>query len=931
MPLELQPAATDSQTPVATGRLRVLEKAVYRGPNLHSRGPLIRIQVDLGALEDWPTNRLPGFTDRLLELLPSLEGHGCCFHEAGGFIRRLREGTWLGHVAEHIALELQTLAGSPVSRGKTRSVRGRPGVYDIMYVYNAEAVGLLAGRRALELVNSLLPEALRGVRGLDMLHREDPRPAGATFELEPALAELTRVARRTGFGPTTASLVKEARRRGIPVQRLDEFSLVQLGWGRRQEFLRASITGRTSHIAVENAGNKNLTRSLLLDAGLPAPRGVSVRDAEDAVREADRLGYPVVTKPLDGNHGRGVSIGLKTPDEVRWGFDQAIREGRRVIVEQFFEGKDHRILVVGGQVVAVAERVPAHVVGDGASTISQLIDEVNTDPRRGVGHEQVMTRIKVDDHVREVLARDGLDVGSVPAAGQTVFLRATANLSTGGTAVDRTDVIHPENVSIARRAALAVGLDVAGIDFLAPDITRSVRETGGGIVEVNAAPGFRMHLEPSEGQARNVAKPVIRMLFPTGAGRVPVTAVTGTNGKSTTCRMVAMILREAGLNVGLTNTSGVYVNDERISTGDATGPKSARRVLSDPTVDAAVLETARGGLLREGLAFDRCDVGAVLNVQADHLGLKGIENLADLGRVKGVIVENVRRDGTSVLNADDPYTARMTKRARGRIAWFSMQGAEDMPGFLRRHLEDGGLAAVRSPDGRDLVIWDAGQAHTLMPAAQIPATMSGMAEFNVANALAAALIAYAQGIGIEVIRAALAKFTSSFEQSPGRLNIHDAHGFRVILDYAHNPAGLTALTEMIERMRKDHARVIGMISIPGDRRNEDILEMGHIAAHAFDDLVFRERPDGRGRPSGEVMALLSKGALEAGFPPDRMQRVIGEAEAAEAAMAMARPGDLVVLTPTDIESVWASVLAFQPQAMQRGDQLAVLGGEPPHG
>ena len=896
--------------------MRVIERGVYRGAHLYSLTPMIRIKLDLGSLEAWPSNRLPGFAERLLAVLPGLHGHGCCFRRPGGFVRRLEEGTWIGHVAEHIALELQSLSGPRVTRGKTRSVRGEEGVYNVMYAYREEELGLLAGRLALQLVESLLPSELQGAKGLDRIYRDQDEPAlQQAFDLQAALKALKSVHRRKALGPTTLSLAQEAERRGIPVLRLDDQSLVQLGTGRHQKRIRASITSLTSQIATDAAGDKDLTKSLLSAAGLPVPRGDVVRHAGDAVRAAERIGYPVVVKPLDGNHGRGVSIDLSTPEEVTQAFEEAARHSRRVIVEHCFKGKDHRILVVNGEVVAVAERVPAHVVGDGARSIEALVDEVNRDPRRGEGHENVMTRIKINDHARGILAKAGLSPESVPAPGRVVFLSDTANLSTGGTAVDRTDDIHPENALIARRAARTIGLDVAGIDFIAPDIARSVRETGGGIIEVNAAPGFRMHLQPSEGRPRNVARAVIDMLFPRGVPtRIPVLAITGTNGKSTTSRMIGHILRAHGLNVGLTSTTGIYVNGDRVVEADASGPWSARAVLRDPSVDVAVLETARGGILREGLGFSECDIGLVTNVQPDHLGLKGIDTLEDLGWVKSVVVEAVHRNGTSILNADDPIAAGMRRRAGGRIAYFSLRGDADMPDFLREHIEDGGLAVVREPGaipGGEIVIHDEGDAIHLMRAAEIPATLDGLAEFNVQNALGAIAMAHAAGVPVKVIRMALSTYSTSFEQNPGRLNVFDGHGFRVILDYAHNPAGLKALGELILKMRPRHRRVIGMINIPGDRRDEDMREMGALAARYFDEIIFREDPARRGRKPGEIVTLLAEGALSAGFPEERITRILDEDEAAKLCLRRAQPGDLVVLTPTDLEAMWRQVLDFR--------------------
>jgi cyanophycin synthetase len=587
-----------------------------------------------------------------------------------------------------------------------------------------------------------------------------------------------------------------------------------------------------------------------------------------------------------------------------------------VIVEQFYDGRDHRILVINGKLVAVAERVPAHVVGDGTRSIDQLIEIVNQDPRRGDGHEKVMTKIKVDAHVKEYLARSGLRTDSVPARGEVVMLRATANLSTGGTAIDRTNEIHFDNAEIARRAAKIVGLDIAGIDFVCPDISRSVRETGGGVIEVNAAPGFRMHLEPSEGAPRDVARPVIDMLFPRDAkSRIPIFAITGTNGKSTTARMIKHVLRYTGCTVGLTSTTGVYVNDVLVAEGDATGPRSARLVLRDPTVDVAVLETARGGILREGLGYDEADIGTVLNISADHLGLKGINSLDDLANVKSLIVETVKRRGTSVLNADDPLCVKMARRARGRITWFSLNGSE-MPEHLRRHIEDGGTAVVREPghEGGIIVLYRDYQREAVMKAADIPATLHGMASFNIANALACIAMAVAHEVPLLTIRSALTTFQSSFEQNPGRLNVHDEHGFRVIVDYAHNAAGLMALGEVVRGLRHRYKRTIGTVSIAGDRRDEDIVELGRIAGGIFDELIFREDPYTRGRPRGEIMSLLKQGAVEAGTPQQVIHLIPGEPESTAEALRTARPGELVVITPTDVFGCWKQVCAFRAES-----------------
>lgn len=894
--------------------LNVLGHTIYRGAHYYSHTPMIRIMVDLGRLEDWPTSRLQGFTDKLLAALPGLKRHRCSRGRAGGFVERLREGTWLGHVAEHVALELQCEIGTRVTRGKTRSVKGRPGVYNVMYAYDDEEVGLAAGRIALELVNSLLPERLAGIDGLEGL-----ASLKGAFDLAARRTQLKSLAARRALGPTTQALVDEARRRDIPVTRLERGSLIRLGQGRYQQLIRASITGRTSMLATEAAGDKDYTKQLLAAHGIPVPSGEVVRDEEGALDAATRLGYPLVTKPRDGNHGRGITTGILDPRQLRAGFHAARAQAKagEVIVERFFAGRDHRILVVDGKVVAVAERLPAAVRGDGVSTIEQLVEEVNRDPRRGLGHEKVMTRIKLDAAAIDLLAREGLSPASVPERGQSVVLATTANISTGGTAIDRTNEVHTDNAAIAARAAMALGLDVAGVDFIAPDIAKPVRETGGGVIEVNAAPGFRMHLEPSEGASRDVARPVIEMLFPRGSrARVPIFAITGTNGKSTTARMLRHIFRFTGKIIGMTSTAGAWVGDTLIVPGDATGPRSARMVLSDPCVEVAILETARGGILREGLGYGEADVGAVLNVTADHLGLKGIDTIEELAEVKSLIVESVRRRGASVLNADDPLTRKMARRAGGKVTWFSLHGGdEEMAPWLRDHIEAGGAAVVREPgpDGGTIVLHREALREVILPANSIPATLHGLATFNIANALAAAAMAAAHGISLPTIRTALGTFQSDFEQNPGRLNVHDAHGFRAIVDYAHNVAGLEALGVVIEGLKHRHQRAIGVISVPGDRRDEDILAMAQISAQLFDELVFREDPVTRGRPRGELLGLLKRGAEESGFLRGSVRAVQSEPEANAIGLALAGPGDLLVLTPSDVAGCWKQVVEFRPE------------------
>ncbi len=873
--------------------MKVLETRVYRGPNLYGYRPVIRLTVDLEELEEYPSDRIPHFVDRLVHHVPSLHDHTCSYGVKGGFVRRLREGTWMGHILEHVSLELQCLAGTPVTYGKCRST-GEPGIYHVIYSYDEERVGLRASDIARKLLLSLLPAEL-------------PSAYTEPFDFQKEREGLARLAEKIALGPSTRSLVDEARKRGIPYLRLNDQSLVQFGWGRHQKRIQATVTSETRHIAVEIAQDKELTNKLLYDAGLPVPKSELVYDEDEAVEAAEKIGYPVVLKPYNLSHGRGVAIDLRDEAAVRDAHKKAAELCDTMLVETFLPGRDHRVLVINNQIVAVSERVPGHVVGDGQSTIGQLVEKTNQDPRRGVGHENLLTRIEIDHQAERLLALAGKTLDSVLAKGEVFFLRSTGNLSTGGTAIDRTDVIHPENAEIATRAAAVVGLDIAGIDLMAPDISKPVRETGGGIVEVNAAPGFRMHLAPTEGRPRNVAGPVLEMLFPPGAqSRIPILAITGTNGKTTTSRMVAHILKMSGKRVGLTTTDGIYIDGQRWLKGDMTGPWSARVVLRDPTVDAAVLETARGGILREGLGFDRCDVGCVLNVGNDHLGLRGVSTLDELAYVKRLVLEVVRKDGVSVMNADDPLVVAMAPEAEGQHLWFTMNPKNE---HVREHIKNGGLAAVLedSIKGQMLTLYRGEQHLPLLWSHLIPATLEGKAMFNVANALAAAAVAFAAGVSLDAIRQGLRTFDTTFFQAPGRCNVYDQHPFRVIVDYGHNPPAVAAMTDLVSRLRK--RRAIGVLAAPGDRRDQDIRELGATAAPAFDVLILREDDWKRGREPGEVIRLLEEGARSV-RPDANLLHIPDEQIAVQTALSMAEPGDLVVMFADEITRTWKQVIYF---------------------
>jgi cyanophycin synthetase len=888
--------------------MRIESTNVYVGPNVFARFPVIRHVLDLGELEHWPTVRLgEEFIGALLDTLPGLHEHGCSYKEPGGFVRRMREdeGTWLGHVMEHVAIELQVVAGSDVTYGRTRSIDGSPGFYNMVFQYKDATVGREAGKLALDLLGHLLPETLRF----------DGAP-GDDWDFDEERDRFIRFAQRREFGPSTASLVKAAEERDIPWLRLNQYSLVQFGHGRYQQRIQATTTGGTSNIAVELASDKEETNGILRDLGLPVPQQMLVRSERDAVRAAERIGYPVVLKPLAGNHGRGVAINLRTPDEVEVGFQKASEHGRTIIVESYVEGFDHRLLVVNGELVAAAKRVPGHVVGDGKHTIEALVDIVNEDPRRGVGHEKVLTRLEFDHQAERLLAKLGYDRETVPAKDEVVYLRSTANLSTGGTAIDVTDTIHPDNREMAIRAINAIGLDIGGVDFLTRDITESYRDAGGGICEVNAGPGFRMHVAPSEGTPRDVAGPVIDMLFPPDApSRIPIAAVTGTNGKTTTSRMLAHILKMSGKTVGLTSTDGVYIDGKLSVPGDMTGPVSAQMILRDPSVDAAVMETARGGMLRSGLGFPECNVAGCLNIAADHLGLRGIDTLEQLAEVKRVPIE-IAKDA-AVLNADDPLCLQMADHTDAEtISYVTMNPGHPL---VKRHIQAGGQAFVleQGMNGHMITIYD-NEAHTpLVWTHLIPATIEGRALHNVQNAMFAAALAYNMEISLEDIRHGLRTFDSTFFQAPGRMNIYDEHPFRVILDYAHNPAAVQAMCDLVQRFDVEGKRII-VLSAPGDRRDEDIREIAAIAAEHFDYFICRCDDNRRGRGEDEVAVMLKNRLLEAGKSADQIEVVPDEQEANRRALEMADAGDLILMLGDDIKRTWKQIIYFNSGAHAEG-------------
>ncbi|MGY1458709.1 MULTISPECIES: cyanophycin synthetase [unclassified Luteimonas] len=893
--------------------MRILERSIYVGPSLHAHFPVIRLLLDLGELEQWPTARLgPGFIDGLLAALPGLAEHGCSYREPGGFLRRMREdeGTWLGHVFEHVAIELQNIAGEDVTFGKTRSVDDRPGVYTVVYEYAQREEGIAAGELAMRLVCSLLPDAIR--------------PEGSVpgdWQWEDARDDFIRYAQRRALGPSTASLVRAAKERGIPWLRLNEQSLIQFGHGRYQQRIQATVTGLTPHIAVELASDKEETNKILGSLGLPVPRQVLVTSQTDALKAARKLGGPVVLKPYNGNHGRGITINITDDDEIRAAFAAAQEHSRSVIVETFQPGDDHRLLVINGELIAATRRTPGHVLGDGRSTIAELVDRVNQDPRRGIGHEKVLTRLELDREAGLMMERVGHTADSVPAVDEVVFLRSTANLSTGGTATDVTDVIHPDNREMAVRAVRAIGLDVGGVDFISPDITESHRRIGGAICEVNAAPGFRMHVAPSEGTPRDAAGPVIDMLFPPGSPtRVPIAAVTGTNGKTTTARMLAHIAKMSGHTPGLTTTDGVYIDGQRTVEGDMTGPVSARMVLRDPTIDLAVLETARGGLLRAGMGVTAVDVGAVINVQADHLGMKGIDTLEQLAEIKRIVVEVATE--CAVLNADDPNVLRMSGYTKARtICYVTMNPGH---GLVREHVRAGGRACAleEGVNGHMITLYDKGSHIPLLWTHLIPATLEGRALHNVQNAMFAASMAFAMGLKLDDIRHGLRTFDTTFFQAPGRMNVFNEHPFKVLFDYAHNAHAVGVMADLAQRLDVEGRRIV-VVAGPGDRRDDDLVAIAQAVAGRFDHYVCRRDDNLRGRDGDEVPNIIAQALRDAGVGDDAISVIPDEQQAIDAALRMGASGDLLLVFADALARSWKQVTKFKPEGSAADPTRAV--------
>ncbi|MFT5348309.1 MAG: cyanophycin synthetase [Bacteroidia bacterium] len=849
--------------------MKIREINAMRGPNYWSirRHKLIVMVLDLEEMEEFPSNKIDGFRERLEATFPTMISHRCSVGTEGGFFERVDEGTWMGHIIEHIALELQTMAGMDVGFGRTRGY-GEEGVYNVVFAYMEEKVGRYTAEASVRIAEALI--------------------AGEPYDLSDDIQTMRELRESERLGPSTGSIVEEAEKRGIPWIRLNKYSLCQLGYGANQKRIQATVTSETSNIGVDLAGDKEDTKYLLERAEVPVPRGEIIRKESSLEETCSYVGFPLVIKPINGNHGRGITVDIQNYEDALVAFKHAQKVSSSVIVEKYITGVDYRLLVINHTLVAAALRTPAHVVGNGKSNIQQLVDEVNSDERRGYGHEKVLTQITLNELTLTLIRGKGYTLDTILKKDEELILKDTANLSTGGTSRDVTDLVHPSNVAMAERISRIIDLDICGIDIMTSDISLPLNETGGAVLEVNAGPGFRMHLAPTQGLPRNVAAPVIDKLFPPGStSRIPIVAITGTNGKTTTTRLLAHMARMKGYKVGYTTSDGVYIQNQLLMKGDCTGPASAEFVLNDPTVNFAVLECARGGLLRAGLGFKKCDIGIVTNVAADHLGLKGIHTIEQLAKVKGVIPETVLPDGTAILNADDELVYAMRKSLECNVALFSMD--ENNPHIKAIQKLDG-LCAVY--ENGFITICRGEWKLRVIKAVNVPLTYGGRAKFMIQNVLPVVLAAYVRGFTINDMKAALETFMPSASQTPGRLNMFEFKDFTILLDYAHNPAGMRALQQFVDNV--DATKKVGIIAGIGDRRVEDNNEMGSIAAEMFDEIIIRQDKKLRGKTETELIKMLDDG-IKMKDLNIKTTIIPSEREAILHAVKTAEKGSLIVL------------------------------------
>ena len=856
--------------------MKILKTQVLTGPNYWSnyRKELIVMKLDLEIYEELPTNLLGSFNQRLMNYLPSLYRHRCSEGVEGGLQIRLEEGTWLGHVIEHVALELQCLAGMDCGFGRTFGTNEH-GVYQVIFAYQLVNAGLYAGPAAVNLITALAE--------------------GRDYPLAADIAHLKEICKQEGLGPSTQAIVDEAKKRKIPYARTQNSSLITLGYGRNQKKVWAAVSSKTSNIGVDIAANKELTKQILSTHFIPTPKGLTVKTKAELDIAIGQLGFPLVIKPLNGNHGKGVTTNISSPQKAFFGFELAQKISQELVVERFISGDDYRFLVINYKVVAVAKRTPAMVFGDGVSTIEQLIKQANDDPNRGEDHEKILTTIKIDESTFSILRQHNLNLASVLAEGQCLPLKETANLSSGGTAMDVTDDVHPFNLFLAERTARLVNLDICGIDVIAKDIRLPLNENHGAIIEVNAGPGLRMHLAPNEGKARNVAEPILNMLYPSSvAARIPIVAVTGTNGKTTVVRLLSHLARQLSYHTGTTTTEGIYINNKMICSGDCSGPESARVVLQAPEVDFAVLECARGGILRSGLGFDECDISVITNITADHLGLADIHTLEEMAEVKAVVARSTKKTGYAILNADDHLTYNIRHDLSCNIALFSMFESPR----VRKHCNLGGLAAYI--DQGYVVIQQGVTRHHLVKIKDVPLSFQGTATCMILNILPAVLAGFISNFSVDKIKEALLGFYPTPENLPGRMNLFKFPECNVMIDYAHNEGAFCEIKNYLDTI--ECATKIGIIGVAGDRRDEDIEKLGYYSASMFDEIIIRHDKDGRGRSNSDITKHLRAGITRSELTPV-VTIISDEYDALESVLARANADTFVFCAVEDVFGV----------------------------
>ena len=849
--------------------MKIISSYAYQGRNIYSHKPVVKMVVDLGDYYDTPTKSIEGLNDALIKILPGLKRHNCSKGYEGGFLERLREGTYLAHVIEHLSIEIQNLLGYDIAYGK--AIReGKANIYSVICGYINELAGTESGRIAVDLLNSLI-------------ERQD-------YDLQKEIKALKAKCVQTDIGVSTSMIKAEAEKRGIPIMKIGDGSLLQLGYGKNSRRIQATLSDNSTCIAVDTACNKTLAKSIMTEYGIPVPEGKVVTSENDLLQYCMSIGFPVVIKPNFGSHGIGVSINLKTPEDAVDAYKIACEYEDTILVEKFIKGKHYRLLVVGDKMIAASLRIAAHVIGDGESTIEELIERENREnPLRGEDHEKPLTKIVVDKVVSAYLKKQHKTLEHVPKMDEKVYLRENDNLSTGGIAVDVTEEVHPENAKMAVMAAQVIGLDIAGVDITVSDIGVPLTAAEGAIIEINAAPGIRMHHFPSYGRGRNVAEEIVKLLCPDDRKvSIPVVSVTGTNGKTTTVRMISHILRMMGNNVGMTTTDGVYFNGDCIKHGDNTGPISARAVLMDRRVDYAVLETARGGIINRGLGYSSADVGIVTNIEEDHLGIDGIYDMEDLAFVKALVAEAVKNDGYAVLNADDEFCMMIKDRVKSKLILYS---AKPNNKYLQEHIKQGGIGFFS--DDKYIYLSEGNQSTSLINISEIPATMGGILKHNIYNSLAAASGAY--GIGakpIDIIRG-LSSFKSDDKDNPGRFNQFDVRGIKVIIDYGHNIDGYKHVLSSLKEMKRK--KLIGVIGVPGDRSDSSTLTIGEMSGNCFDRIYIKEDKDRRGRKIGEIAELLRKGCQLGPIAESEIVLELSEEKALEMAIDYANPEDIIVV------------------------------------